>query len=1012
MFNPALPRGSLRQTETQSGGAPQFRNTVGWRCHPVGPVMPLHLVTGPANAAKARVVLERARQRAAESPLLVVPTVADVDIYRRELAAGGTVLGVRVERFNGLERELARRAGVPGRTLTVLQAERVAAAAIAATPLDRLQAAAATPGFPTALVAFVNELGEARVEPPRLVAALRAWAQQEPGRTAFAEELGALVLAYRRAAEKTRRRDRPQHVTAALDALREDPRRWGGTPVLLYGFDDLTPLQRDVLDTLANAVGAEVVLSLTFEPGRAAFAARATLHQELLALGATEDVQPAVADYYDAPVLHHVERTLYEPDAAAEDRPDPGPAVRAYEGGGERAEVELVAAEVARLIREEGVAPEEIAIVHRGLDAAAPLIDLVLRAYDVPAAVRRTIRVGHTALGRGLIAMLRCALLDASADELLAWLRTPGLLRTPAFADRLEARARREGARTAQQARALWEQERWSLEALDHLATAYERGGVKALAERVDAEAATLLAAPYRRTAPVFDGEGELDARVAAQVRRALRELGQLPPDLQPGPAELAATLEALEVYVGSQSGTGRVTVTKPQSLRARRVRALFCLGLQEGVFPASAKPEPFLGDDERRAINAASGLRLRLHEDALNVERLFFYAAVSRPTTVLGLAWHAATDDGAPTVRSLLVDDVADLLAPGWAERPMRRELGAAGWPGDAAPTEREAARFAAAAAPPATPPVIGPLRSPAALGPLRERHTWSASQLEVWASCPVKWFVERHLRPEALVPDPEPMIRGELAHRVLEIALSELTAGGGLAPERLPEARALVHRAMDEHAEDYKISPNPERLRSALRRLEVDLVRYLEFAAHAGSSLRPARFEVKFGMAEDPYPALELDDGALRLAGRIDRIDVGVGGDGVREAIIYDYKGKTATEQAKWLEKGKLQIALYMLAVRGVLGLEPVGGLYQPLGGTESRPRGAVLRDADPGLATFANDRVDDDELAALLDACAEAARSAVAEIRAGALEPSPDSCAYVGGCAFPTICRCVSA
>ncbi len=302
---------------------------------------------------------------------------------------------------------------------------------------------------------------------------------------------------------------------------------------------------------------------------------RATLHQELLALGATEEVQPAVADYY-APaartVLHHIERALYEPEAP---RVDPGGAVVALEGGGERAEVELVAAEVARLIREEGMAPEEIAVVHRGLDAVAPLIDLVFRTYDIPVAVRRTIKVGHTALGRGLVAMVRCALLDASADELLTWLRTPGVLRTPAFADRLESRARREGARTAAEARVLWEQERWSLEALDHMAQAYERGGVKALGERVDAEAATLLAAPWRRTAPVFDAEGELDARVAAQVRRALRELAQLPSELQPEPAALVATLDGLEVYIGSQSGAGRVTITqaavaaRPPCLRA-----------------------------------------------------------------------------------------------------------------------------------------------------------------------------------------------------------------------------------------------------------------------------------------------------------------------------------------------------------------------------------------------------------------------------------------------------------
>jgi ATP-dependent helicase/DNAse subunit B len=976
--------------------------------------MPLSLITGPANAAKARVVLDAARARAAASPLLVVPTFPDVERYRRELASGGAVLGVRVERFSGLLRELARRGGVRGDTLTPLQRERAAAAAVAATPLERLAGAARTPGFAPALVHLAEELGESRIEPPRFVRALRDWAGDDAGRRAYADELGALVLAYRRVQERTGRRDRPRHVTAALDALRLDPARWGATPVFLYGFDDLSPLQRDVVDTLANAVGAEVMLSLTFEPGRAAFAARATLHQELLALGASEQRLEASAEYY-APAaratLHHLERGLYEPDGERA-APDPGaPAVLAFEGGGERAEVELVAAEVARLIGA-GTPPEEIAVVHRGLDQAAALVDQVFRAYGLPIALDRRIAAGHTALGRGLVALLRCALLDASADELLAWLRTPGVVRVPAFVDRLEARARRDGARTAREARALWEQEHWELEALDHLAAAHARGGVRAVGERLAAEAAALLAAPWRRTAPVLDAEGEVEARVAATVRSALRELAALPADLQPAPAELAATLEALPVFLGAAPGPGRVTVSKPQDLRARRVRALFCLGLQEGIFPAPSRPEPFLGDEERREINAASGLRLRLHEDALHVERLFFYAAVSRPTELLGLGWHAATDEGAPTVRSLLVDDVADLLPEGWAQAPRRRELGAAGWPHATAPTEREAARFATAAAPPAQPPRIAPLRAPAALGPLRERHTWSASQLEVWASCPVRWFVERHLRPEVLVPDPEPMIRGELAHRVLEHALSALAAdGGGLVPDRLPDARRLVHAALQEHASDFRISPNPERLRSALRRLEVDLLRYLEYAAHAGSSFRPALFEVKFGQAEDPHPPLELDDGALRIAGRIDRVDVSVDG---REALVYDYKGKTATPQARWLDEGKLQVALYLLMLRQVLGLEPVGGLYQPLGAgpDAQRPRGAVLTDADPGLDTVRSDRVEAEALEALLEGCAEAARVAVTQLRAGALEPAPERCAWGGGCAHPTICRCITA
>src|SRR3954447_13463547 len=138
--------------------------------------MPLTLVTGPANAAKARVVLDAARARSAASPLLVVPTFADVERYRRELVADGAVLGVRVEQFSGLLRHLARRGGVRGQVLTDLQRERVTAAAIAATPLERLAGAARTPGFVPALVALAQELGEARIEPPRFVRALRDWA--------------------------------------------------------------------------------------------------------------------------------------------------------------------------------------------------------------------------------------------------------------------------------------------------------------------------------------------------------------------------------------------------------------------------------------------------------------------------------------------------------------------------------------------------------------------------------------------------------------------------------------------------------------------------------------------------------------------------------------------------------------------------------------------------------------------------------------------------------------------
>src|SRR3954454_23027485 len=503
--------------------------------------MPLTLVTGPANAEKAGHVLAAYRAALDREPLLVVPTSADVEPYRRELAAAGAVFGVQVMRFSWLEREIVNRAGVTGRPLGPLARERVAAAAVGAARLERLAASAATPGFLPAFLRLGDELEEQRVTPARWYAALRARAAEAPAQAGYAEELGALYGAYRDALERVGRPDARLHALAALDALRLDPSLWGGTPVFLYGFDDLTPLQRDAVETLAVHCRADVTVSLTYEPGRAAFAGRGSTFQELLALGAEHVALEARADHYASLGLHDLERGLFETGAEPF---DPGGGVVLLEGGGERAELELVAAHAARLIREEGVAPEEVAVVLREPDEHAPLVADVFGAAGVPVAAARRVAAGHTALGRGLLGLLRCALLGGTADDLLAWLRTPGKLARPGGAARPRADARRNGARTAAEARALWEEAHpgFGLDELDRVAAAHGRGPA-ALCERLAAETAALFAAPWRGRAPVLAGPEALDARVAGALRAALGELGAVAeraPALAASPAELA----------------------------------------------------------------------------------------------------------------------------------------------------------------------------------------------------------------------------------------------------------------------------------------------------------------------------------------------------------------------------------------------------------------------------------------------------------------------------------------
>jgi ATP-dependent helicase/DNAse subunit B len=977
--------------------------------------VPIALVTGPANAGKANVVLEAVRAHVAhgETPLLVVPTYADQARYRRELAEGGLALGVRVERFEGLLRELVVRAGLAEAVIGQIARERL---------LARL--ADARPGLASALARLVAELETQRVTPARLRGALRAWRSADGALPAAGtgggrgeaqttlERVCGVYERYREVLATMGRADRELRVTGALDALRREPKRWEATPVLLYGFDDLTELQLDAIETLGGVVQARVTVSLAYEPGRVVFAGRAAAFQRLRPLADSHIELEPHAEHYAAgsrEALHHIERSLLTDDPT---RVVAGDAVRLLEGGSPRAELELVAGEVRALL-DGGVAPADIAIVHRSPEKIAGLLGEVLVGFDIPYSMRHRMRFADTAIGRALLGLLRCAGEDGDLLDLLAWLRAPGVLDRPELADRLEASARRAGALSADRAREMWEAERWSLDRIDRIREA-AAAGIPALVDVLTAEMERLFHAPRRSTAMVLGEDDELyEARALTGGRRALdelREVSRAVPELAPTTSEMIEVLERLELDGGAPAGLERVAVVDPLSLRARRVRMVFACGMQEGVFPAPATPHPLLTDEQRRRLAEASGLLLRGEPDALAAERYLLYALASRPEERLTLSWHVAGEDGMPLAPSLFLDDICDLFDPTVRETVKRRHAGAADWPGPGEPAgsmvARETALFTAASEG-GRATAIDPLRHEAVLGDLAERALWSASSLESWSGCPVKWFVERLLGLADIDPNPEPIARGALAHAALEQTLERLrtqTGSARITPASVGAAKRLLREALVELEPFHPLTWAPERLAGARRRLGVDLERYLDHAAEAASPLEPTHLELGFGFEDGDLPPLELGEGVM-LRGRIDRVDTGPAG----EAVVYDYKGRAAPAGAKWASEGSFQVALYMRAVEQLLGARAVGGFYQPLAGRELRARGVLDVDSNVELEAVRTDRLPHEEVEELLEACVTAARTAAAEAKAGGLEPRPDTCAYNGGCSYPTICRC---
>ena len=971
--------------------------------------MPLTLITGPANSAKAGAVLGPLRDRLDEEPILVVPAFEDVEHSQRELTEHGVVFGARVVRSSALFRLIARRAGLTGRVVSELGQALIVEEAVAASQLEVLAESAARPGFARAAARFVAELERSMVEPARLTNALRSWAGDGP-RRAYAEEVAELYRRYRAGLEAAGAMDEELFAWRALDALRADPRSWGGTPVFVYGFDDFTPLELDALETLATRAGAEVTVSLPYEPGREAFRATATVREELAVLAdRVEQLEPS-ADHY-APrsrkALHALERGLFEPDAReAESRG----AVRMHLAGGERAEIELCGAAVLSLLRD-GTPAGEVAVVMREPAAYASTVEQVFGAYGIPYSIDRSVALAHTALGRGLLALLRCACLEGSAGDLLSYLRTPGLLTEPALADRLEADVRAGGGATAAEARARWEEAvpGFPLDAIDRLASAE---GAGKLLESLDRVLGRLLSAPYRRSAHVFEGAELDDARAFRAAHDAIRELRALATtgrrSARLDAARVHDLLADLHVRVGENAQPDRVQVASPTAVRARRFQAVVLCGLQEGEFPRRDVPEAFLPDAERRAIAVASGLQLPIREARLERERYLFYVCASRAERELVLSSRYCDEEGNPQARSFFVDDVLGVF-PSLEEGQRRRSLAEVTWDPAEAPTAAEWERSVALRGPRELPAVVGAVASEAARAVLARRDTVSAGGLEKYAGCPVRWLVEDVLSPARIEPDSEAMVRGSLAHRVLELTfrrLRERTGERAVTERNLPRAEAILREAIDEQRGRYRVAATDPRVLAAIGRLEHDLIATLRYEAEQGAAFEPEHLELRFGVGDEGHAAVTLADG-VKVRGMIDRVDVL--GD---HALVRDYKsGRVDSyKESSWARERRLQAPLYMLVVEELLGLEAAGGIYTPLRGPDRRSRGLLAAELadEAGGGVHVRDLRDRDAFAAGMDRARAAIAEAARGMREGRLHSCPRSCAYDGGCEHPSICR----
>jgi ATP-dependent helicase/DNAse subunit B len=1004
--------------------------------------MALNLIAGPPNSARAGAVLGGFRENLSHDPLLVVPTADDAERFERELLEEGALLGGSVLTFGGLFGELARAYELPWES-AISRPQRAWLARAAARRVDPrgLRRSTGRPGFAPALADLIEELQSAAID-PETFATLAAEGSD------YEQDLARLYAAWAEVRDELGLPDRHQLAAAVAAAIRSDGegRRWGNRPVYLYGFDDLTAEQLDLVGALAGV--AEVTVAVTYED-RLSLRARATLLANLKELAPPEalgferhlETDPATTPN---PVLHHLERGFLE---AGAERVEPGDGLLLLRSAGERAEAELVGSEIAKLLAG-GTTPDEIAIVLRSPGRSGRLWAEVLGRLGIPVAVEASMPLEATAVGRGLVALARLAGDGGLAEDLVTFLRVPG--RAPSGqVDRLERTIRRNGISSAADAEAAWAQWDRNRE-LFELGDIREAGGGGSLL-RVTARLARMIAEfPVEREAEVPGPVRALELRAAAAAEQALLEVAELDPDGL-GPTELEEILGTITVRHHQGTASGRVRVLSPYRLRARRVQHLFICSLQDGEFPRRDPASPLLPEDRRGEL----GLPLRSEPE--DEERYLFAICLSRPEQGLALSWRETDDEGHPASRSPFVDEVRDLLVPEQPDDPdeadpLMETVGRERGPGDVvmspalASTPAELARTLAARGrerwPEAMASVELPetvkdeiasqleaatavtelrrirprnLRTEAVLAQLREIEAFGGTTLEEYALCSYRWLIGHELRPQRLDPADEPLVLGGLAHRALEDLYKERPGGTPRpTPKTLAAWRNRARELVEQHAEESGLPAGSPVALAQIRRVEGLIAAFLSDEAASERALLPDTelLEAHFDDEEGTRPALELD--GFKLHGSIDRVDVADTPNG-RVGLVNDYKlSREVTKGADLEDDGKLQLQLYALALRKLWGIEPVGGVYIPLRGTSEsgrRPRGFLNRDAADALAgveIVGEDGLEGEEFDATLDRAAARASEIARQITEGRVRRDPTGGQCPPFCHWQTICR----
>ena len=691
--------------------------------------MSLRFYFGPSGSGKSHRIYEEIMQRAAQEPgrnfLIIVPDQFTMQTQKDLVMRSdrGGILNIDVLSFGRLSHRILEEVGTKEMPVLDDTGKSLVLQKIAADLKEQLPAMGSLlhkQGYIHEVKSAISEFmqyGISTQDMDKLITSVEK-------RGALAMKLRDLKTLYRGFQDYIR--DHFITTEETLDVLRRSlvkSKILQGSVVVFDGFTGFTPIQNRLIQELMR-VCEETIVTVTIgakedpyqmDGEQKLFHLSKKTVADLVKLAAEAEVtrgedvfvKGGPNRFTEAPALCYLEQNLfryqYEPYTEKQRE------IRMFEALSPREEVHQTALYIRKLIREEGLAYRDIAVVIGDLEGYASYVETEFGQLEIPCFLDRTRGIVLNPMIEYIKSALQLYIKDFSYDTVFHFLRSGMADISREEIDELENYVIRTGARgyrtysrlftrrteEMQQGSGQEDAERAeeTLERLNrirqqfaetveilHMAPRAKAGEyVDHLYDFLEQNQVQQKLLNYQQQ---FEQEGDLaKAREYAQIYRLVMDLldqiyellGEEEISLQ----EFADILEAGfgEITVGTiPQNVDRIVVGDMERTRLKQVKVLFFLGVNDGNIPKNASKGGIISDMDREFLIESGTEMAPSPRQQMYIQRLYLYLNMTKPSERLYLSYAKVNSDGKGIRPSYLIDTVRKLFPQLAVEYPQNR--------------------------------------------------------------------------------------------------------------------------------------------------------------------------------------------------------------------------------------------------------------------------------------------------------------------------------------------------